>query len=78
MSRTRSFLSAVFVLLSVAACSAQDGPRYSHTGSALISDVRVIDGLGNAPRQHQDILVVDGRISSMGSTGSLNVPTDAL
>ena len=28
---------------------AQDGPTYSHTGSTIISGIRVIDGLGNDP-----------------------------
>ena len=64
---------------SVAATSrAQEGPRYSYTGPTIISGVRVIDGLGNAPVENQDILVADGAILAIGPTGSLDVPSDAM
>ena len=62
----------------VSAADAQDGPRYSHTGSVLVSDIRVIDGLGNEPSEHQDIVVIDGKIRAIGPTGTLDVPSDAL
>ena len=57
---------------------AQEGPRYSHTGRTFISDIRVIDGLGSDPKDHQDILVVDGQIAAVGPTGSLEAPEGAL
>ena len=69
----------VGVLLVLVGCVGQaQEPRYSHTGSAIIADVRVIDGLGNPPVESQDILVVDGKISAIGPTGSLDVPDDGL
>lgn len=58
--------------------TAQDGPRFSHTGPTIISNVRVIDGLGGEPQENQDILLVDGRISAIGQTGALEVPADVL
>jgi imidazolonepropionase-like amidohydrolase len=57
---------------------AQDGPRFAHDGPALISGVRVIDGLGNAPVESQDILVKDGKIAAIGPSGSLMAPDGAL
>jgi hypothetical protein len=62
----------------VSAADAQDGPRYSHTGSVLVSDIRVIDGLGNEPSEHRDIVIIDGKIGAIGPTGTLDVPSDAL
>jgi len=57
---------------------AQDGPRYAHVGPALISNVRVIDGLGNAPVENQDILVVDGKIAAIADSGTLDAPDGAI
>jgi imidazolonepropionase-like amidohydrolase len=68
--------SVVLVVLMTA--HAQEGPRYSHTGPTIISGIRVIDGLGNAPKENQDILVANGRIAAIGPSGSLRAPNDAL
>ena len=57
---------------------AQKEPRYSHTGPTIISGIRVIDGLGNAPRENQDILLAGGRIAAIGPASSVDAPTDAL
>jgi imidazolonepropionase-like amidohydrolase len=67
--------SLVSFLLSLPA-QAQQLPRYSNTGSVLIVDVRVIDGLGNEPVEGRDILVVDGMIAAIGESGSLEAPDD--
>jgi len=40
----------------------------------LIENIRVIDGLGNAPIDGQDILIADGKIAAIGPTGSLDTP----
>jgi imidazolonepropionase-like amidohydrolase len=71
---------AITLLLSaiVSTAIAQEGPRYSHTGPTLITGVRVIDGLGGEPRENQDILVTDAKISAIGQIGSLDAPSDAL
>ena len=52
-------------------------PGYAWTGSTLLQDIRVIDGMGNQPQTRQDVLVADGKIQAVGRTGSLNVPKDA-
>lgn len=64
---------AVGLALSLCAASAhaQQGVRYSHTGPTLISDVRIIDGLGNMPWESQDILFAEGRIAAIGRAGTL-------
>ena len=67
------FLSAI--VLSVLA---EDKPRYSHTGATIITDVRVIDGLGNAPKERQDIVLVDGVIVEIGRSGTVRFPEDVL
>ena len=50
-------------------------PRYEWTGPTLLRDVRVIDGMGNEPVEGQDVLVADGKIAAVGSTGTLSVPS---
>ena len=52
-------------------------PRYEWNGPTLLQGVRVIDGLGNAPVENQDVLVSNGKIAAVGATGSFDVPTDA-
>lgn len=52
-------------------------PGYEWEGASLLQDVRVIDGLGNAPVEGQDVLVANGKIAAVGATGSLDVPADA-
>jgi hypothetical protein len=77
----KGLLVSFLVLMLVATSTitfAQDGPGYSHTGDSLVSGVRLIDGLGNAPKENQDILFVDGRIAAIGPIGSLDVPEGAL
>ncbi len=38
----------------------------------------MIDGLGNAPRENQDIVVAGGKIAAIGPAGSIDAPKDAL
>ena len=71
------FLGLMFVAIGTVAW-AQDGPGYSHTGDSLVSGIRLIDGLGNAPVENQDILIVDGKIAAIGPTGSVDAPEDAM
>ena len=71
------FLGLMFVAIGTVAC-AQDGPGYSHTGDSLVSGVRLIDGLGNAPVENQDILIVDGKIAAIGPAGSIDAPANAM
>ena len=53
-------------------------PKYSHTESTIITNVSVIDGLGNAPVTGQDIVLIDGKIAAIGATGSVKIPNGAL
>ncbi|MEK6248401.1 MAG: amidohydrolase family protein, partial [Planctomycetales bacterium] len=58
--------------------SANSEPQFAHTGPTIISNVMVIDGLGNDPVTGQDIVLVDGKIATIGGTGSVAVPDGAL
>jgi imidazolonepropionase-like amidohydrolase len=58
--------------------SASAEPKYAHTGPTIITNVSVIDGLGNAPVTGQDIVLIDGKIAAIGATGSVAVPDGAL
>ncbi|MDR3513859.1 MAG: amidohydrolase family protein [Caulobacteraceae bacterium] len=51
-------------------------PRYAYTGPTLIRKVRVIDGLGGAPREDQDVLVEAGRIAQIAPGGSIRPAAD--
>lgn len=58
--------------------SASSEPKYAHTGPTIITNVAVIDGLGNPPVIDQDITLVDGKIAAIGATGSVKSPNGAL
>ena len=79
-----SFLKTITASLGVVifACanlnSAFAEPKYSHAESTIITNVSVIDGLGNAPVTGQDIVLVDGKIAAIGATGSVKMPNEAL
>lgn len=74
----RVSILGLFFFVTAFAANGETSPRYSHIGPVLISDVRVIDGLGTPPEQHRDILILEGRISRIGPTGSLDAPKDTL
>jgi hypothetical protein len=76
----KTLISFVVIILGLAfGCSqsAETSPRYAHKGPALISNVRIIDGLGNDPIENQDVLITEGRIAAIGDTGSLQAPDGA-
>lgn len=70
--------SALFLLASCSGAGEPgrpgSAPRYAHEGATLITDVRVIDGLGNTPAENQDVLITDGAIQAVGPTGTLDPP----
>ena len=70
-------LSVVFFAFA-ALSSASSAPKYAHTGPTIITNVTVIDGLGNAPVIGQDIVLDDGKIAAIAATGSVNAPNGAL
>ncbi len=93
MTRTKRPLAAAATMLAASALAAagfvppradaeatraQQAARYSYTGTTLISNIRVIDGLGSAPVENQGILVADGQIAEIGPAGSLTAPEGAL
>ena len=57
---------------------AQDGPRFSDNGPTIISGIRLIDGLGGAPRENQDLVLANGKIEAIGDSGSIAAPEGAL
>jgi len=73
-----STIVGLLISVTVTTSHAQDGPRYSHTGKTIITGVRVIDGLGNDPKENQDILIADGQIAAIGRAGSIEAPDGAL
>jgi imidazolonepropionase-like amidohydrolase len=49
-------------------------PKFSHAGTTIITNVTVIDGLGNEPMAGRDLLIKDGKIAAIGTSGSTKVP----
>jgi imidazolonepropionase-like amidohydrolase len=72
-----SFVRLCFLAFT-AFSSASAEPKYAHIGSTIITNVSVIDGLGNAPVTGQDIVLIDGKIAAIGATGSVKTPDGAL
>ncbi|MEH6519397.1 MAG: amidohydrolase family protein [Halioglobus sp.] len=73
---TVSLAVVFFAFANLASASA--GPKFAHTGPTIITNVAVIDGLGNPPVTGQDITLIDGKIAAIGATGSVKVPKGAL
>ena len=71
-----TLISAAFSLLTFGQ-SAWSQPKYAHTGPTIITNVSVIDGLGNEPLRGQDLIIEDGKIAAIGATGSLMAPSGA-
>jgi len=71
-------------LFSAASCllafghAAWSQAKYAHTGPAIITNVSVIDGLGNQPVRGQDVLIENGKIAAIGLAGSVEAPAGAL
>jgi imidazolonepropionase-like amidohydrolase len=47
------------------------------TGAIAITNVRVVDGTGAPAREHQTVLINDGKIVASGPSASTSVPSDA-
>jgi predicted amidohydrolase len=52
---------------------------FIRTNAPLIAltNVRVIDGTGAAPREEQTLIIADGKLQAIGPSASANVPTGA-
>jgi imidazolonepropionase-like amidohydrolase len=50
---------------------AAGSPAYLHEGPILIENVTIIDGLGNLPNPMRDLLLLNGRIEKISSTGHI-------
>lgn len=48
------------------------------TNVVALTNVRVIDGTGAAPKEGQTVVVRDGQIAAIGATGSVTIPAGAL
>ena len=73
LSRKLTVLVGAALCLLAFANAAWSKPQYAHTGLTLITNTRIIDGLGNAPVENRDILIRDGKIAAIGQTGSTKV-----
>ncbi len=51
--------------------------KYAHTGPTIITNVSVIDGLGNKPARGRDLLIQGGKIAAIGPSGSVKAPAGA-
>jgi imidazolonepropionase-like amidohydrolase len=78
MNVRTSFLAAVVFGATLTSQVAHAEPGYSNTGPSLISNVTVIDGLGNQPVAGQDIAILDGKIMAIGATGEVKAPEGAM
>lgn len=79
-----SLISAIGVLLAVSA--AAQGPQLSDAVRGfvkhgdpviLLTNARVIDGTGAAPKENQSILIRDGRIAAVGNAATITTPAGA-
>jgi enamidase len=79
-------LSLIAVLLLCGSLSAQQRPTLSQAVRAYVSvdaplialtHARVIDGTGAPPREDQTLILNNGRITTMGSSASTDVPAGA-
>ena len=52
--------------------ASEDG--YLESGTFMVSNATVLDGLGNPPQLGKDILISDGKISSITATGDVIAP----
>lgn len=75
---------SVFILISAVLCSAQQPGQpqikdFIRVEAPVIAveHVRVIDGTGAEPKADQTILISGGKISSIGASGSVQIPADA-
>jgi len=50
-------------------------PGYDWTGPILLQNIRIIDGMGNPPKENQDIFISDGKIQAFGPAGTLKTLT---
>ena len=78
MNRIINQLAAVFCLCMLSAgCWSQASSDYLSDGPVFISNVTVIDGLGNDPVSGQNILIVDGKISAITDSSESAAPAGA-
>jgi imidazolonepropionase-like amidohydrolase len=78
LSRKLTVLVGAALCLLAFANAAWSQPKYAHKGPTIITGVRIIDGLGNAPKEKQDIVLENGKIAGIGPSGSLKAPEGAL
>lgn len=82
-AEARPLLSAFFLMLAVLAHAEAEG-REAGNPAIVVSapvvaliDVRIIDGTGRPPVDHQTIVIAEGRITAVGANDSVAIPADA-
>jgi enamidase len=78
----RSIILSLFLASTASAQRAPVGPALRSyvrvdTSVLALTNVRVIDGTGAAPREAQTLIVRDGRIAAVGAASSTQVPAGA-
>lgn len=73
-----NFLTSAGLICLCTVATAAEEDNYLTSGPILIENVSVIDGLGNEPVPAQDILIQDGKIVKMSTTGSINSPAEVV
>jgi enamidase len=63
--------------LSVAATPAKRQPVVPAPTGAPLANVTLIDGRGGAPREHQTVVIRDGRIAELGPSAATRIPPGA-
>ena len=48
-----------------------------HSGTIALTDVKIIDGTGNAAKEHQSVLIQNDRITALGTAKEITIPADA-
>ncbi|MGB9255125.1 MAG: amidohydrolase, partial [Candidatus Korobacteraceae bacterium] len=74
----------IAVVLLSCACVAQTPPPNDttpfisvHAPVIVLNHVRVIDGTGGAAKENQTIVISDGKIQAIGSSGTVMIPANA-
>jgi imidazolonepropionase-like amidohydrolase len=69
-------ITAIALVALASAIPRDTRAQQSSSGSTLITGATVIEGSGAAPQPKQDVLVVGGRIASVGSEAARRAPAD--
>lgn len=82
MKKSCLILTIIFSAVTLKSFSQKYTPQVSayikiNTPTVAITDVKLIDGTGKPAKEHQTVVVSNGKIVSVGDTKKIKVPTDA-